>query len=91
MCDLTRKLSRLNRPALLVRAARMGVADYNRKRDLRRLTRVAVPATSRKALPMLMDIEDKLEVRRQTGDANYSLTRHVDILIAMMGEARTLG
>lgn len=90
MCILTEKLADLKRPALLVRAARMGVTDYNRKRDLRRLTRVAVPPSARKSLPMLMDIEDKLELRRKTGDANYSLTRHVDILIAMMGEARTL-
>lgn len=90
MCKLTHQLQTLNRPALLVRAARMGVPEYNRKRDLRRLTRVAVPDSPRKSLPMLMDIEDKLETRRITGDANYSLTRHVDILIAMMGEARTL-
>lgn len=90
MCKLTQQLQNLNRPALLVRAARMGVPEYNRKRDLRRLTRVAVPASAQKSLPMLMDIEDKLETRRRTGDANYSLTRHVDILIAMMGEARSL-
>lgn len=90
MCHLTEQLQNLERPALLVRAARLGVSEYDRRRDLRRLTRVAVPSCAKKALPMLMAIEDKLETRRKTGDANYSLTRHVDILIAVMGEARTL-
>ena len=90
MCELTRQLKALKRPAILIRAARFGVPEYSRQRDLRRLTRVAVPKSPRRSIPMLMDLERKVEHRRITGDANYSLARHVDLLIALMGEARAL-
>ena len=90
MCELTRALRQMERPALLVRAARCGVPDYERKRDLRRLTRVAVPKSSRRALTSLLALEERVEHRRVTGDANYSMTRHVDLLIAVMAEAQLM-
>lgn len=90
MCELKSHLRTLKRPSLLIRAARIGVPDYSRQRDLRRLTRVAVPKSPHRALPALISMEEKIEERRVTGDANYSLARHVDVLIAMMGEARAL-
>lgn len=90
MCELSRHLRTMKRPSLLISAARFGVPEYNRQRDLRRLTRVAVPKSPRAALPLLISLEEKVEERRQSGDANYSLTRHVDLLIALMGEGRAL-
>ena len=42
------------------------------------------------ALLQLLEMEVALNDQRQSEDAGYSLTRHVDILIAMMGEARLL-
>ena len=37
MTDFRTLLADLRRPRLLIRAARFGVADYKRERDLRRL------------------------------------------------------
>jgi hypothetical protein len=90
MTDLLSLLKSLQRPRLLIRAARFGVSDYNRSRDLRRLLRISVPPSPGQAIVKLMSEECQLEDRRKTGDANYSITRHVSVLIAMMGEVRLL-
>ena len=39
MTDLTAMLNALRRPKILIRAARAGVADYRRDRDLKRLVK----------------------------------------------------
>ena len=90
MCELRCHLQAMKRPALLIRAARFGLSEYSRQRDLRRLTRVAVPKSPRRALRTLLALEERVEERRLRGDVNYSLPRHVDLLIALMGEARAL-
>ncbi len=91
MNDLMSMLKCLHRPRLLIRAARFGMTDYNRKRDLRRLLKSSVPPSPGRAIVKLMDEEILLEDKRKTGDASYSITRHVSLLIALMGEARLLG
>ena len=91
MNDLMSMLKCLHRPRLLIRAARFGMTDYNRKRDLRRLLKASVPPTPGRAIVKLMNEESLLEDKRKTGDASYSITRHVSLLIALMGEARLLG
>jgi hypothetical protein len=90
MCNLTDSLTRLRRPRLLLEAAGEGLALYERRRDLRRMLRVAIPATPGRALDLLLPIEAALEERRQTGDSNYAITRHVDVLTAVLAEARSL-
>lgn len=80
----------LARPATLVRAAEAGQTGYRRRRDLRRMLRAAIPATPTAALEVLLPIEEALERRRVTGDSKYSLTRHVDVLIALLAEGRAL-
>lgn len=87
MCRMSEELADLKRPRLLMAAARAGLPAYRRRRDLRRMLRAAIPATPNRALEVLLPIERALEHRRRTGE-NYSLTRHVDILIALLGEAR---
>ena len=54
MTDLATILAALRRPKILIRAARAGVADYRRERDLKRLLRQrgAAPA---QALTSLLD------------------------------------
>ncbi|WP_179379642.1 DUF6477 family protein [Jannaschia marina] len=88
MCKITAELDTLRRPQLLVEAANQGTTQYHRRRDLRRMLRVAIPSTPRAALEKLLPIEAALEERRVTTDKNYSLARHVDILVALMAEAR---
>ena len=88
MTDLLDRLRDLRRPRLLIRAARHGALDYNRDRDLRRIMRAeSLPGPSR-VLPRLMDLEAEIERTRKAGDSSYSIARHVDVLIALMAEAR---
>lgn len=88
MCRITNELNGLKRPGLLVEAADQGTAHYERRRDLRRMLRIAIPATARAALEKLLPIEADLEKRRREKATSYSLARHVDILTALLAEAR---
>lgn len=90
MTDFCARLADLRRPRLLIRAARCGMADYRRDRDLKRLINANGPASPETALPRLMNEEERLETTRRAGCASYSLSRHIDLLIAMMSEARLL-
>ena len=90
MSDLMQILSTLRRPRLLIRAARFGMNDYNRERDLKRLTHAASVPNPKLAVSNLIDQEARLENFRKSGDATYSVSRHVEILIALMAEARLL-
>lgn len=48
MNDVTTLLNALRRPRLLIRAARFGLNDYNRNRDLKRVMRTSTaPSPSR--------------------------------------------
>ncbi|MEX5728996.1 hypothetical protein Ga0609869_002349 [Rhodovulum iodosum] len=87
MTDLKTTLGQLRRPRLLVRAARHGLGEYRRDRDLARILHGRRPASPRHALAALVDCEAEIEAARQAGAAGYSPARHVDMLIAMMGEA----
>ncbi|NUB43008.1 hypothetical protein GEU84_001305 [Fertoebacter nigrum] len=87
MNDFRSLLADLRRPRLLIRAARHGLADYRRERDLRRLIGTAL---ADQALPQLWSEEERMEATRQTGDASYSIARHVELLIALMAEVRLL-
>lgn len=88
MCKITAELDRMHRPRLLVEAAVQGTSQYRRRRDLRRMLRIAIPASPRAALEKLLPIEAALEERRRAVDKNYSYPRHVDILVALVAEAR---
>ena len=90
MTDLTAAIAALRRPRLLIHAARNGLADYNRCRDLRRLTRLPQTPSPDRALRHLLAEEDRIEETRRAGDASYSMTRHIELLIAMMAEAAAL-
>ncbi len=86
MTDALSLFAAIRRPQLMIRAARLGIAEYRRDRDLKRLLG-ATPAPAR-ALPALLDAEARAEATRQTGDATYSIAGHVELLIALMAEAR---
>lgn len=90
MNDVLAQLDTLRRPRLLIRAARIGLQDYRREIHLRRLLPCGGDWRSTKALRALIEMEEMLNVQRCDGAAAYSACRHVDILIAMMAEARLL-
>ncbi len=83
-------LKTMRRPRLLIRAARFGLADYNRVRDLKRLMKVTKVPAPRRALDGLLALEAELEARRLSGEASYSIARHVEALIALMAESRQI-
>lgn len=90
MKDVLGLLNDLRRPRLLIRAARIGAQDYRREPSLKRLLGQAPLPRSGAALMRLMEIEGELDDRRRADDAGYSVSRHVEVLTAMMGEARIL-
>jgi hypothetical protein len=81
-------LATLRRPRLLMHAARFGLGDYRRERDLRRL--VDAPASPDVTVPQLLSVEQDLEDCRLAGNASYSSARHIDVLIALLAEAQLL-
>jgi hypothetical protein len=90
MQDILSMLNALHRPRLMMRAARIGAENYRRSSHLPRLLGYGVLPRHGAALLRLMEIEAELETQRALSDAGYSLIRHVDVLIAMVGEARVL-
>ncbi|WP_380991475.1 DUF6477 family protein [Sedimentitalea sp. HM32M-2] len=83
-------LNSLRRPQLLIRAARYGAQEYRRDRHLQRLLGYGTLPRPAAAIMRLMEIERTLDDQRREDDAGYSLPRHVDVLIAMMGEAQLM-
>jgi hypothetical protein len=90
MTEFTDALSTLRRPRLLMRAARIGMADYSRSRDLVRLIRGGGVPSPEGALAVLVPAEAALEQDRVAGRASYSIAHHIEILVAMMAELRLL-
>ena len=90
MTEQMNALAALRRPRLLIRAARFGLVDYNRDRDLKRLVKAQVSPSPARAITALLAEEAALEETRRSGDAGYLIARHVEVLIALMGEARLM-
>lgn len=88
MTDCRTMLATLRRPRLLMRAARFGLAEYRRERDLRRY--VPVTGSAEDTVSSLMSVEERLEATRLAGDATYSVGRHIEVLIALLAEAQLL-
>lgn len=89
MTDILDIIARLKRPRILIRAAYHGLQDYDRNRDLRRLLCGAAPAP-REAVERLLREEQTLDGDRKQGRATYSVSRHVDVMIAILAEMRLL-
>jgi len=90
MQDIPTMIRQLNRPRLLVQAARFGVDGYRREMHLRRLLgRDRIPGPA-EAARRLLDVEADMEAARREGRADYAFARHVEVLIALLGEARIL-
>ncbi|WP_171098679.1 DUF6477 family protein [Ruegeria sp. HKCCD7255] len=88
MQDLMTMISALRRPRLLTRAAKIGAQDYDRERHLQRVLGYGSLPSTGAALMRLIEVERDVNDLRQDEDAAYSLVRHLDILIALIGEAQ---
>jgi hypothetical protein len=90
MTPLLASLTTLRRPQTLMRAARFGLRDYSRERDLKRLIKKQKAPRPANAIEELMAMESVLEETRQAGQAAYSVARHIEVLAAIMAETRLL-
>jgi hypothetical protein len=90
MEDIHTQISRLKRPTLLVRTARHGIEDYNRLIHLRRLLKTDNLPGPGKAIVKLMELEFMVDEQRVSKRAEYSVARHVELIVALMCEARIL-
>ena len=90
MQDILSMLNALRRPRLLMRAARIGAEDYRRNAHLPRLLGYGQMPRHGAALMRLVEIESDLNDQRLSEDSAYSLLRHIDVLIAIVGEARIM-
>lgn len=88
MTHTIESLQTLHRPSLLIRAARHGLREYDRKKDLRRVLRNTDAPVPGAALDLLAATEAQHEATRKAGDASYSVSRHLEALIALMAEIR---
>ena len=90
MQDALTLQQRLHRPRLLMRAARIGAEDYRRAAHLPRLLGYGNLPRHTQALMRLMEIEAELNAQRIDDESAYNLLRHIDVLIAIVGEARIM-
>ena len=88
MSDPVARLASLSRPRLLVRAAKFGMAEFNRTRSLRRIMPGEAPPAPGKAFELLWEREDAMDAARREGTAGYSPARHIELLAALIHEAR---
>ncbi len=76
----------LSRPRLLAAAARAGVSQYRRDRDLAGLVPAGTPG--RALLAALAEAEAACDADRRLAAPGYSVARHVRVLTALLAEAR---
>jgi len=76
----------LRRPRLLIRAARAGLKSYVRDAHLAAILPTAALGERNSVLGHLRAIEAECENARRCRSAEYSLSRHVGILIALLAE-----
>lgn len=90
MLDILSLVATMNRPKLLVQSARFGVDDYRRDVHLPRILKALALPRNGAAILKLMEIEAEMNDLRLTDRAEYSIAKHVEVLIAIMGETRQL-
>jgi hypothetical protein len=90
MLDLQTRIRSLVRPTLLARAARFGVDDYRREVHLRRILGCEHLPRHGAALIQLLDREAEKDAQRTAKSGEYRPSHHVELLIAILGEARIM-
>ena len=90
MLDIQTRLATLKRPSLLTRAAQFGVDDYRREVHLRGLLNTDTMPRPAAAIMALLDCEAQMEAWRKEGSGHYRPARHVEVLIAILGETRLM-
>lgn len=79
-------LSSLRRPKLLIRAARAGMLEYRRSRDLKRIAGIPANVQDGRIVDTLLREENRMEDGRKSGDAAYSIRKHISVMTALLAE-----
>lgn len=90
MTDPNTLLANLRRPRLLIDAAHLGIADYRREQTLGRLLPEGPDIEHGGMFQSLAAREATMNAERRAGGATYSVARHIELLVAMIVEARRL-
>ncbi len=90
MLDIHQRIATLKRPTLLARAARFGVDDYRREVHLRRLLATDTLPRHGAAIMQLLELEENMNTRRRASTGDYSPAHHIELLIALLGEAQLM-
>lgn len=88
MQDIATRLSGLNRPRLLAHTAKLAAEAYHRERHLTPFLKSSRLPSHGAAILELMEVEQQQNAMRQRADLDYSLTDHINVLAAIIGEAR---
>ena len=86
MTEITATLSNMKRPGLLIRAARIALENFRRDTMLGRILGEESDLTPSNCLGLLMELENGMNEQRKTGDAAYSIARHISVLTALLHE-----
>ena len=81
------RLQRLNRPKILVQAARHAVTTYERKPHLLHLFGWQKPKSLSALLDTLFEKEAELNKMRRLNDAAHQIQDHIAVLTALIAEA----
>lgn len=90
MNDILSLLKNLNRPRLLVQAARFGLSDYHRLPRLEQLLKCKSTLGPNQTAFRLLAMEQDCEDARRERQASYSAARHIEVLVALMAEAQLI-
>ncbi len=83
-------LQELQRPRLLIAAARYGARKYRRSRHLRSLLASTVGMDQRAIVKYLLEKESDMDWDRRSRSADYNVKRHILALSAIVEEVRVL-
>lgn len=82
-------IAELRRPKLLIRAARAGMHEYRRSRDLKGVSGVKPSTSGAQLIDLLLEEELRLDEDRTQGSAAYNLRKHIRVLTALLVETAT--
>lgn len=90
MSTTHRTLASLKRPSLLVRTAKLALEKFKRETTLERIFGYDISDDPKEVLQTLIETESAINDQRKTGDATYSIARHISVLTALMYEAQSI-
>ncbi len=86
MLNAINHIASLNRPKLLIRAARAGMTTYNRD-NLKQVIGDVHRLSGKDILTRLVEREEQLDTQRRNRDISYDVRRHIMILTGIIAEA----